>query len=139
MFSEFIALNIWWFVALVVVLNLLLFSFIQGAVPGAKSVSALELPGLQRSGKFVIFDVNPAAQFAKGHIAGAQNIALSDITADNKKIAKHKNSTVIITCQTGSQSAKAAKALVGLGFTKVHLLKGGIIAWQKENLPLIAG
>jgi len=27
--------------------------------------------------------------------------------------------------------------LVALGFTKVHPLKGGLIAWQKDNLPLV--
>ena len=137
MFTEFVTLNIWWFVALIVVLNLLLFSFLQGAVPGATAVSALEMPRLQRGGKSVIYDLNSADQFAKGHISGASNIALSDLSGDNKKLMKQKDKPVILVCQSGGQSTKAAKTLVGLGFSQVYFLKGGLIAWQKENLPLM--
>lgn len=137
MLSEFITLNIWWFVALVTVLNLLLFSFMQGTVRGATPVSALQMPALQRSGKSVIYDLNKPDQFAKGHIASAINLSLDEIKADNKKLLKHQDNTIILVCQSGGESIKAAKSLVALGFTKVHPLKGGLIAWQKDNLPLV--
>ncbi len=138
MFIEFINLNIWWFVALVTVLNLLLLSFIQGSVRGATAVTPLGLPALQRSGKSVILDLNKPEHYAKGHIAGSINMQLPEFSADNKKLLKHKDSTVVLVCQTGGESLKGAKSLVKLGFTKVHPLKGGLIAWQKESLPLVA-
>lgn len=138
MLSEFVSLNIWWFFALALVLNLLLFSFLQGTVRGASSVSVLEMPALQRTGKSVIYDVNTAKQYAIAHIAGSVNLDLKDITADNKSLLKHKDHTVILVCQSGTTSTKAAKALVGLGFSKVNTLKGGLLAWQKENMPLVA-
>lgn len=122
--------------ALVTVFNLLLFSFLQGNVRGATAVTTSQLPALQRSGKFVIYDLNKPDVFSKGHIAGSENLALSDISADNKKLIKQKDNTVILVCQTGGESTKAAKALVALGFSKVNILKGGLISWQKENLPL---
>lgn len=138
MFLEFINLNIWWFVALVTVLNLLLFSFMQGSVRGATAVTPLGLPALQRTSKSLIIDLNKPEQYAKGHIAGAINMPVVELTADNKKLLKHKDSTVVLVCQSGGESLKGAKSLVSLGFTKVHPLKGGLIAWQKENLPLVA-
>jgi rhodanese-related sulfurtransferase len=138
MFSEFITLNLWWFVALVTVLNLLLFSFIQGSVRGAMPVSALQMPALQRAGKSVIYDLNKPDQYAKAHIAGSINIALDDLNSTNKAVLKQKDHTVVLVCQTGSESIKAAKRLVALGFTKVHPLKGGLVSWQKDNLPLVA-
>ena len=138
MFSEFLTLNLWWFVALVAVLNLLLFSFLQSSVRGATAVSVLEMPGLQRNGKHVIYDLNSAKQYNTAHIAGAVHLDKKDINANNKSLLKHKDHTVVLVCQSGSESIKAAKTLVGMGFSKVHTLRGGLLAWQKENLPLVA-
>lgn len=139
MFLEFVSENIWWFVGFITVLNLILFSFIQGSVKGASWVTAIQLPKLQRAGKSVIFDLNDAATFEKGHIAGATNLKIADISKENKKLLKHKNDTTILVCQNGSESQKAARGLVALGFSNINMLKGGLFAWQKENLPLVTG
>lgn len=136
MFSEFFSQNLLWFAALVVIANLLILSFIQGRVKGANMVSALELPQLQRDGNSVIIDVNESSDFARSHIPDAINYPLNDITAENKKLHKHKSKTTIIVCQAGSKSVKAAKLLIALGFEDVHILRGGLISWTKENLPV---
>jgi len=136
MFSEFISENIIWVAAFVIIANLLMFSFIQGQVKGAKMVSALKLPQLQRDAKSVIVDVNDEKEFALSHISDSQNFPLASINSDNKALLKHKESTVILTCQSGTKSTKAAKILVGLGFNDVHILRGGLFGWTKENLPV---
>lgn len=136
MFAEFLSQNLLWVAAFVVVANLLLLSFLQANVKGAHMVSALELPKLQRGGKSVIIDVNEQGQFSQAHIPEAENFSLADITADNKALLAHKDKTVIVVCQTGSRSTKAARALVALGFTDVHVLRGGLMNWTKENLPV---
>lgn len=138
MFSEFISQNLIWFAALVLIANLLILSFFQGRVKGASIVSALELPQLQRGGKSVIFDVNENKDFAISHIPDAVNFPLDTINADNAGLLKHKNKTVIVTCQTGGKSTKAAKSLIALGFENVHILRGGLMSWTKENLPVTA-
>ncbi len=136
MFIEFVNENIWWFLALAIVFNLLLLSVLQGSVRGANNVSALEMPALQRKGKSVIVDVNKAEHFASSHIPNALNFPLEELKADDKTLVKHKNSTVIVCCQTGSRSNKAAKQLLEYGFTNVNILSGGLVSWTKENLPL---
>jgi rhodanese-related sulfurtransferase len=136
MFIEFVNENLWWFVALAIVFNLLLLSVLQNSVRGANSVSALEMPALQRKGKSVVVDVNKAEHYAASHIPKSVNFPLETLNAENKALLKHKESTVIVTCQTGSRSAKAAKQLISLGFTNVNILNGGLVAWSKENLPL---
>ncbi len=127
-----------WFAALIIIANLLILSFLQGRVKGASTVSALELPQLQRGGKSVILDVNESKYFANSHIPDAVNFPLDSINADNVSLLKHKDKTVIVTCQTGGKSAKAAKSLVALGFDNVHILRGGLVSWTKENLPVTA-
>ena len=136
MFIEFVNDNLWWFLALAIVFNLLLLSVLQGSVKGATKVSALEMPALQRKGKSLIMDVNKSEHFAASHIPNALNFPLEDLSTDDKNLMKHKDSTVIVCCQTGSRSNKAAKQLIEYGFTKVHILNGGLVSWAKENLPL---
>ena len=138
MFSEFVSQNLLWFAALVVIANLIVISFLQGRVKGAKMVSALELPQLQRGGKSTIIDVNEPKDFALSHIPSAVNYPLEAINVDNVALLKDKSKTVIIACQTGTKSIKAAKSLVQLGFDDVHILRGGLIGWTKENLPVTA-
>lgn len=135
MFIEFLNQNLWWFVALAVVANLLLFSFIRGGVPGVNFVSALELPAFQRTGKSVILDVNKADVFAQSHIPNSVNIPLEEISGDNKALIKHQKSTCIVVCQSGNRSQKAAKMMIDLGFKNVTVLRGGLLSWNKENLP----
>ena len=136
MFAEFFSQNLIWFGALAVVAVMLVMSYVQGQVRGAKMVSALEMPQLQRGGKSVIVDVNAEKDFAVSHIPNAENFPLESITQENSGLLKHKNSTAVVVCQTGGKSVKAAKSLLGLGFEDVHILRGGLMAWTKENLPV---
>lgn len=110
-------------------------SYLRGSVAGANQVSALEMPALQRGGKSIVIDVNKAELFSTSHIPNAVNIPLEDINDSNKELLKNKDKTVILSCQSGGRSQTAAKQLVNLGFSNVHVLKGGLIAWAKENLP----
>lgn len=135
MFSEFLSQNILWVGAFMLVANLWLWSLLQGRVAGVSYVSALELPALQRGGKSVIIDVNEAQQFSSSHIPDAKNFPLSSLGEQNSKLAKLKNHTAVIVCQTGGKSAKAAKLLKQQGFEDLHILRGGMMSWTKENLP----
>ena len=42
----------------------------------------------------------------------------------------------MVTSKTGNPSLKAAAILRKRGFASVHVLAGGLAAWEKENLPL---
>lgn len=138
MFAEFVDQNLIWFGALSVVFILLVVSYLQSNIAGAKTVSALEMPVLQRKGKSIVIDVNKAEHYALSHIPGSVNFSLEDLNAENTALLKHKDKTVVLVCQTGSRSAKAAKQLIGLGFTNINILRGGLISWTKENLPTVS-
>ena len=139
MFAEFVSQNLLWVAAFVVVANLWLFSLLQANVAGSQWVSPLQLPQLQRGGNSVIVDVNEPAEYARSHIPESVNMPLAQIKADNKALMKMQGKTAIVVCQTGSRSTRAAKQLVALGFKDVHMLRGGLAAWTKENLPLSTG
>ena len=41
-------------------------------------------------------------------------------------------------CRTGNRSQTASEILVGLGFTQVYNVDGGITAWVDSGLPVEA-
>ncbi|MDG1917473.1 MAG: thioredoxin domain-containing protein [Flavobacteriales bacterium] len=84
----------------------------------------------------ILLDVRTPQEINGGMIENASTIDFYD--ADfSKKIAKiQKDKTVYVYCKSGGRSSKAAKMLLESGQTKVVNLKGGIMAWNTNRMPL---
>ena len=117
----------------------ILYTEIARFFTGYKTVNSTGLTSLINHEDAQVFDVSAIADFEKGHIAGAKNIVLSQVSPDNKLLAKAKDQPVVLVCRTGMQSADAAKKLVKAGFAKIFWLDGGVAAWQQADLPLVKG
>ncbi|MBS0571078.1 MAG: rhodanese-like domain-containing protein [Proteobacteria bacterium] len=87
----------------------------------------------------LLVDLSSVADFEKGHIAGARHVAMSQFDPENKELAKVKDLPVALVCKTGATAAQAAGRLVKAGFTKVHVLGGGMAAWREAALPTAKG
>lgn len=100
------------------------------------SVSASEFQKEIKTDSVQLVDVRTPQEYADGHIEGAINI---NVQSDNfqqmavKELSKDK--TVLIYCRSGRRSLKAADILTGLGY-KVVNLKGGVIEWEEDGLPV---
>ncbi len=103
---------------------------------GVTNVSPPQAVRLINKGAVVV-DVRDRDQFVTGHLVNAKNFPLGDIESDRKRIDKYRNKTVLAVCDTGATSGKAANVLRGQGFENVFSLRGGLRAWQEENLPLV--
>ena len=106
---------------------------------GYKSVNPAGLTALVNRENALLVDVSPSADFEKGHIVGAKNVAMSQFDPENKVLAKVKDLPVVLACRSGVNSADAAKRLVKAGFKQVFWLDGGVAAWQQADLPLVKG
>jgi thioredoxin len=84
----------------------------------------------------ILLDVRTPQEINGGMIENASTIDFYD--ADfSKKIAKiQKDKTVYVYCKSGGRSSKAAKMLLESGHAKVVNLKGGIMAWNTNRMPL---
>ncbi len=51
--------------------------------------------------------------------------------------ALDRNREIVVSCRSGSRSAKAVERLQAAGFTKVWNLAGGILRWSDEVDPTI--
>lgn len=84
----------------------------------------------------IILDVRTADEYAEGHIRGA--ILIDQNKSDFVELVKAKLPTekiIAIYCRSGRRSANAASLLAKEGYKLVNL-KGGILAWIKENQPV---
>ena len=52
------------------------------------------------------------------------------------EVAKKKDATLIVCCDTGDRSGKAMAALKKQGYSKVVNLSGGLGAWKQAGLPV---
>ena len=47
-----------------------------------------------------------------------------------------RSAPLVLICRSGGRSAKAALALMALGFTQVASLRGGMLGWNAMRLPV---
>lgn len=136
MFLEFVTDSWYLFAALVLVLAMLGMTYLTQIIYKIKSVSAAEAIGLINRQDAVVVDVGEPAEFQTGHLPHAINMPLTKLASNLGALNKHKNKPIIIACRAGNRSIKAAITLKKSGFENVYSLAGGLLAWQKENLPI---
>jgi rhodanese-related sulfurtransferase len=131
---KFIIDNILLFALILISGGMLLWPGLQRR--GAK-VSILQATQMFNQGKTLLLDVRDEAEFAKSHMRDAKNIPLKQLSTRIAEIDKFKAKTVVVVCTSGVQSSKASAQLKIGGFNDVHILDGGMTAWQAQGLPTV--
>ena len=85
--------------------------------------------------KAVVIDVCEPDEFARGHVIGAKNLPLAQIDEKLPQWVKNKSTPVIMVCQVGARSSRAAAAARKLGYENAHSLSGGLRAWVAASMP----
>lgn len=81
----------------------------------------------------LLVDVRTPNEFKEGHIAGAVNIDLQQLSRRLDELPHDQ--PIVLYCRSGSRSATAANLLTQAGYDNVYDL-GGVIAWRAQGLPL---
>jgi rhodanese-related sulfurtransferase len=103
---------------------------------GGPSISTAQATQLINREDAIVVDVRDPAEYGAGHALGAKNLPLARIESGAGDVAKKKDSTLILYCDSGDRSGKAATALRKQGYTKVFNLSGGFGAWKQAGLPV---
>ena len=133
-FILFLIEHYFYSVPLLVVVILLIRS---NAVKGGKKITPQDLVGLTNQDAAKLIDLRSANEFADGHITGSINIPYADIEDRLHEIKLQEGKSLVLICDTGSQSANAGEVLNKSGYQNTVILSGGIGAWKLDNLPLI--
>ncbi len=136
---EFIAEHLFLVVAFVGLTVFLVVSLIGRFTRGYREVTPAELTLLINRENALVVDLSAQAEFEKAHIPGSRHVAPSQFDPEHKDLAKVKERPVVLVCRNGMASGAAARRLVKAGFTRAHVLGGGIFEWHKAELPLVGG
>ncbi|MCG8381889.1 MAG: rhodanese-like domain-containing protein [Gammaproteobacteria bacterium] len=135
-YIEFITNHPFLFAALVVVLGLIIRTEYNRFFSGIKQLSPNELTLLQNREDVVLLDIREDKEYALGHLLHSKNIPLSILGKRVDDVSKNKSKAIVIVCETGARSGKAAGILKKAGFNGLSSLAGGIANWEKANLPM---
>ena len=108
----------------------------QVSVPGGTytDVSAPELQTMLANKDFTFINVHIPFE---GNIANTDlSIAYNEIDQNLEQLPADKSAKIVLYCRSDRMSRMAAETLVGLGYTNVWNLDGGMIAWEQAGLPL---
>ena len=78
----------------------------------------------------ILIDVRQPDEYEKGRIPGARSVPLQKLRDFSLEVTD-KDTPIYVYCLSGARSARAVRALRGVGFTAVTDL-GGISSYQGE-------
>ena len=134
---EFVMNHLVLFVALLAVLVLLAHNLAGDFLTAAKFLSPAETVRLINREEPVVVDLRDEGDFGAGHLDNAINMPLAKLGERIGELERYRDRSVLLCCASGSACGGASNQLKKNGFSKVFALRGGIAAWQQDNLPLV--
>lgn len=98
------------------------------------SISVPQLQSLREDGHVLLVNVHIPFE---GSIPGTdESIPFNQIADHLDQLPADKDAGVVLYCKGGPMSVRAARTLVGLGYTRIYTLDGGFNAWAAAGNPL---
>lgn len=97
---------------------------------------------MDNSKELVVIDIRTKEEFTGplGHVRGALNLDGMELdnrlAAADKQLDSLKDTPIFVVCRTHNRSPRAARLLTKAGFSQVAIIKGGMINWNKQELPV---
>jgi hydroxyacylglutathione hydrolase len=80
-----------------------------------------------------VVDVREPAEYELGHVPGARSIPQAELALRLEELPRDRD--LLVVCEAGVRSARAAQFLKQVGFEKVNNLLGGTSGWRSAGLP----
>ncbi len=117
-------------------------SFLPGLISRLRQGPMLTVDALRQhldaGDDLLILDVRDPDEFTgeQGHISGARNLPLAELSQHLDELQPWLERPVALVCRTDRRSAKAARLLAREGFADLHVVRGGMTAWNAAGLPV---
>ena len=86
-----------------------------------------------------IIDVRTPAEFESAHIPGSYNVPLDLLPEHRAELRDTLRSPALLVCRSGQRARQADRVLREANLTQVHILDGGLAAWEGAGKPLLRG
>lgn len=116
--------------------SMLLWSMFGNRIRGIKEVDATAALQLINHKGALVLDVREDDEYKAGHVLNSTLIPLGKLNQRIAELEKHKEQPIVVVCRSGNRSGTACVMLAKQGFMQAYNLAGGVMAWQKANLPL---
>lgn len=90
---------------------------------------------LEKNQGALVLDVREAAEYAFGHIPGAQSLPLGDF--ENGFAGLDTEAEIYVVCRTGNRSDVASQKLAEAGFTDVKNVVPGMSGWNGPTEKIV--
>jgi rhodanese-related sulfurtransferase len=80
-----------------------------------------------------LIDVRTPAEFEAAHIPGSYNVPLDLIDEHRNELRDSLREPAIIVCRTGNRARQAAGQLRAAHLDHIHILDGGLLAWESSG------
>lgn len=131
---EFVANH--WILASIWVALLALLIYTESS-KGGSAVSPQQATQLINNQDAKVVDLRPKDEFRKGHLPNAINIPARDLQRRMSELDKYKDDPIILVCKSGTSAGASGAILAKAEFKQLHKLRGGILEWQSNGLPLV--
>jgi rhodanese-related sulfurtransferase len=86
-----------------------------------------------------VLDVRSPAEFDSVHIPGSVNLPLDRLPEYVSELTSAVRTPVVLICRSGQRAREAERALEAAGLPGLHVLDGGLTAWESAGLPVVRG
>ena len=85
-----------------------------------------------------VLDVRTGGEFDSVHIPGSYNVPLDTLSEHARDLASLEHPVVLV-CKSGARADQAHGKLTGAGKQRLHLLDGGLDAWEAAGGDVVRG
>ncbi|WP_330473736.1 rhodanese-like domain-containing protein [Terrabacter sp. C0L_2] len=94
---------------------------------------------LQQPDAPTLIDVRTPGEFAGSHIPGSYNVPLDLLKEHRKELSRELQDHFVLVCRSGARAEQAKESLasVGAALPTLHVLDGGLAAWERDDRQVV--
>jgi rhodanese-related sulfurtransferase len=135
---EFIGNHPLLFIAFFATLGMLVYTEYMRFTTSNTALSPYDATQKMNAGNSVFLDVRDESEYKAGHLLNARSMPVGKLAERMHEIEKFKDKEIVVYCDNGMRTTRAVSKLKKSGFTGLHTLAGGLVAWEKANLPTVS-
>ena len=89
--------------------------------------------------ELVVADVRDGGPFARSHILAAASVPLAALEVLAPSMIPRRSTRIVLCDDDGTMSGAAASILAANGYDDLHILDGGLAAWESSGRQVFSG